>query len=996
MQDVEVRVLGPVEVRVGGRAVPIGSRKQRVVLAALAVEDNRLVSTDALTELLWGDRSVPPSVRVTLRSLVSRLRRALGPAGGCIGARDGGYVLRVDQAAVDTVRFERGLARGRDQLAAGHAADAVGTLRDALALWRGPAHAELDGHEFARPAAHRLEQARLAAVEDLVDAELRAGLTADALDRAEGQVAAHPLRERAWGQLMLARYRSGRQADALAAYRTVHALLRDELGVAPTPTLVELEARILRQDPLLFDDGGAVHAPGRAGPDLPTAATPLVGRSAELGELAGVLAESRLLTLTGTGGVGKTRLALRLATDVTPVHDGGVRLVELAPLDRDAGDGAVLVEVASAFGVATAGAGAPAEIVQRIADHVGDRRVLLVVDNCEHVVDAVARTLDALRRRCSRLTVLATSREPLGVAGEVARAVAPLSLPPPEAGEVADLAGSDAVALFRQRARAVCADFELDADNAAAVARICRRLDGIPLALELAAARMRVLAAEQIAARLDDRFALLTAGERTASPRQRTLRAAMEWSHRLLTADEQVVLRRLAAFATSFDLDAAEAVAGDGGEPGRVADLVFRLVDKSVVATRRRRGAVRFALLETVRSYASERLADAGETAVVRARHRAHYVGLAREQRRVWGAGWDSALWHRRVAAEEENFRAAVSSALADDDHDGALLLLSGLWVHWAWAAGRAEAVGWLRRVVDGPGTDIVARSECAIGLAVLLRWWEVGDPEQSVSLFARAAELAEEADDDACRFWARYFRAEFRMLTGDRDGARADYLDALRWAVPRSSAGWCSYSFGWIAMGSGDATAARAEFARAVDLSGPDDLVRPHALAALAPLLAGHDRAGASAAAAGALASARQFPLPGVHVMALVRAAQAYVLCEQDDAARDIVAELFELQHRLGNLQFRAESFEVVAVLAARSGNDRAAARLLGAGGTVRATRTEDDAGVRVLGDVVEATRRRVLAALGAEAYGREAGAGAAVPVPELVAEMRKAHPWC
>ncbi|MCX6463924.1 MAG: BTAD domain-containing putative transcriptional regulator [Pseudonocardiales bacterium] len=995
MADVEIRVLGPLEVRVDGRVVPIGSRKQRALLAALAVEDNRPVSTDALAELLWGDEGGPPSVRVTLRSLVSRLRRALGPAGGCLAARGGGYVLKVDRAAVDAVRFERALAWGRDRLAAGHATDAVDALRDALALWRGPAHAELDGHEFARPSAHRLEEARLTAVEDLVDAELRAGLTADALARAEGQVAAQPLRERAWGQVMLARYRSGRQADALAAYRTVHALLRDELGVAPTPALVELEARILRQDPLLSDDGPTPPAARRPGPDLPTAPTPLVGRSAELVELAAELVGTRLLTLTGTGGVGKTRLAMRLATDATSAHDGGVRLVELAPLDPDAGDAAVLTEVASAVGVATAGAGTPAEIVRRIADHVGDRRVLLVVDNCEHVVDAVAHGLDALRRRCPHLTVLATSREPLGVGGEVCRAVAPLSVPPPDAAEVADLAGSDAVALFRERARAVCADFELDADNAAAVARICRRLDGIPLALELAAARMRVLGADQIAARLDDRFALLTAGERTASPRQRTLRAAVEWSHRLLTADEQVVLRRLAVFATSFDLDAAEAVAGDGDLAGRVTELVLRLVDRSVVATRRRRGTVRFVLLETVRGFAAERLADAGETAEVRARHRAHYVGLAREQRRVWGAGWDSALWHRRVAAEEENFRAAVSSALADDDHDGALLLLSGLWVHWAWAAGRAEAIGWLRRAVDGPGTDLVARSECALGLAVLLRWWEAGEPEESVRLFARAAALADEADDDACRFWARYFLAEFRMLRGDRDGARAGYLDAQRVAVPRNSAGWCSYSFGWIAMGSGEAAAARVAFARSVDLSGPDDLVRPHALAALAPLLAGSDPERAAAAAAGALASARAFPLPAVHVMALVRAAQTFVLCGEDGAAREVVAELFDLQHRLGNLQFRAESFEVVAALAARSGDHRAAARLLGAGGAVRATRTEDDAGVRVLADVVADTRRRVLAALGAEAYGRAAAAGAAVPVADLVAEVRAAHPW-
>ncbi|MBW0134416.1 AfsR/SARP family transcriptional regulator [Pseudonocardia abyssalis] len=993
MSDVEVRVLGPLEVWVDGCAVRIGSRKQRLLLAALAVQDNRPVGTDALTELLWAAGEVPPSVRVTLRSLVSRLRSALGPAGDRLAPRGGGYVLTVDPAAIDAVRFERGLARGREQLAAGHAAAAVGTLRDALALWRGPAHAELDGHGFARAPAHRLEEARASAVEDLVDAELRAGLTADALDRAEGQVLAHPLRERAWGQLMLARYRCGRQADALAAYRTVHALLRDELAVAPTPALVELQARILRQDPLLAADGGPGPADHAAVPDLPTAPTPLVGRSAVLAELAGLLAGTRLLTLTGVAGVGKTRVALQLATDAAPAHDGGVRLVELAPLDRAAGDGTVLGEVATALGVATAGAGTPAAIVQRIAGRLGDRPLLLVVDNCEHVVGAVARAVEALRRRCPRLTVLATSREPLGLAGEVTRVVPPLSLPAPDAVAVADLAGSDAAVLFRQRARAAAADFELDAGTAAAVARICRRLDGIPLALELAAARMRVLSAEQVAARLDDRFTLLTAGHRTASPRQRTLRGAIEWSHDLLSVDEQVVLRRLAVFAAGFDLDAAAAVAGDGGDAGRVAELVSRLVDKSVVSTRRRRGEVRFVLLETVRGFAAERLSDAGEVGSVRARHRAHYVGSAREQRRVWGAGWDSALWHRRVAAEEENFRAAVASALADGDHDGALLLLSGLWVHWAWAAGRAEAVGWLQAVVDGPGTDAVARCECVVGLAVLLRWWEVGDPERSVRLFVRAAELAEEADDDACRFWVRYFHAEFRMLRGDRDGARAGYLDALRWAVPRSSAGWCSYSFGWLAMGAGDAAAARAEFARAVDLSGDDDLVRPHALAALAPLLAGADPAEASAVAGRALASARDFPLPGVHVMALVRAAQTYVLCGEDDIARDVVAELLDLQHRLGNLQFRAETFEVVSVLAARSGDHRVAARLLGAGGAVRAARTEDDAGVRVLGDVVAATRRSMLAGLGPEAYGREAAAGAAVPVPDLVAEVRAAR---
>jgi tetratricopeptide (TPR) repeat protein len=400
---------------------------------------------------------------------------------------------------------------------------------------------------------------------------------------------------------------------------------------------------------------------------------------------------------------------------------------------------------------------------------------------------------------------------------------------------------------------------------------------------------------------------------------------------------------------------------------------------------------VRFGLLETVRTYGAERLAEAGETDVIRHRHRAYYVAAAAAQRSVWGPGWDSSTWHRRVAAEENNFRTAVAASLADGDHDAALLLLSGLWVHWAWAAGRAEAICWLEQALDGPGLDLVARAECTIALAVLLRWWELGEPDRSVRLFAQAKELAEVADDDGCRFWARYFHAEFLLLRGDGDAATALYLDALRWASSRSSAGWCSYSFGWIAMARGDAAAAQAEFERAVDLAGPDHLVLPHALAALAPLLAAtgdHDRAESTAATA--LASARVFPLPGVHVMALVRAAQTRVLCGTDAAARATVVELFELLHRLGNLQFRAEAFEVVAVLAGRAGDLHGAARYLGSAGAVRAARTEDEAGVRILRASVDATREQAITALGGAAYERETAAGAAVLPMDLVAEVR------
>jgi len=936
LPDVEFRVLGPFEVLVGGRPVPIGSRKQRLVLSALTVEVDRVVGADALSLLLWDD--VPPSsADVTLRSLVSRVRRALGGSGGCLEGRDGGYRLRVDPAQVDGVRFERGVVQARDQLAAGRSEEAASTLRDMLGLWRGPAYCEIADRDFGRPAAHRLDEARADAVEELAEAEIASGEWQQALAVLEPHLAAHPLRERPWEQLMLALYRSGRQAEALAAYRRVRALLRDELGVEPNPALRTLERRILNQDPRLAAVAEHVGAARTAEPvaELPVPLTALVGRAAELAELARVLTRTRLLTLTGVGGVGKTRLALQLARNVECGFAGGVRLVELGTLMPDAGEArwAVAAEVASGLDVASAGATDAEEVLRRVADRLRGRpALLLVLDNCEHVVDAVARFVHGALQRCSELTVLITSREPLAVPGEVVWAVPPLALPPAGTHDLVDLAAGDAVALFCQRAGAAQAGFTLTVDNAPAVERICRRLDGIPLALELAAARMRALGPDQVAARLDSRFELLTAGGRTALPRQQTLRATMDWSYRLLSGDEQVVLRRLTVFAAPFDLDAAEAVAGpEDGPAGTVADVVFRLVDKSVVVAQQRRGEVRFGLLESVRAYAAERLAEAGEGDAVRRRLRMHYTAAAAQQRRVWGSGWDSTGWHRRVAAEEDNFRAAVSAALAGGDHDAALLLLSGLWVHWIWA-GRAEAIGWLEGALKGPGRDLVARTECTIGLASLLRWWELGEPERSVRLFAEAEELAEAADDDGCRFWARYFHAEFLMLRGEGERAKARYLEALRWAAPRSSVGWCSYCFGWLAMGEGDAAAARAEFERAVSLAGRDHMLRPHALAALAPLLAlAGEASAAEETAAAAVASAREFPLPGVLVMALVRAAQAQVLCRADTAAEDTVVELFDLMHRLGTLQFRAEAFEVVAVLTGRAGDLRGAARLLG-----------------------------------------------------------------
>jgi predicted ATPase/DNA-binding SARP family transcriptional activator len=980
-QTTEFGVLGPLEVREDGQPVEIGSRKQRMLLAALLVTPNRIVPTETLVSLLWDDHP-PASVDVTLRSLVSRIRRSLGPGGRCLQARHGGYLLRIDPGLIDAVAFERLAARGRASLDQGRRAEALTLLRDALALWRGPALADIADRDVGRPTASRLEDARADATEDLVDAELAAHRPEQALHHLESQLAAHPLRERAWGQLMLGLYRLGRQADALAAYRRLRATLRDELGVEPNPHLRRLQGQILRQDPEL-DMSSEPPAQVTAPHNLPAALTPLVGRVDELAELDAQLSATRLLTLTGVGGAGKTRLALQLATDVRTRFADGAQLIELAPLTED---DRLAAEVAAALGVSSAGARSPTDLDDRLGQHLHDRRMLLVLDNCEHLVAAAARMVTAILKAGPNITVVATSREPLGVGGEVVWPVPPLSLPPPGAPDPDELDASEAVKLFCQRARAAQVGFGLTSENAAAVAQICRRLDGIPLALELAASRMRVLGAKQIADRLDDRFALLSAGDRTALPRHQTLHATMDWSYQLLAPDEQAALRALAVFPASFDLAAADAVIDTSGSP----DLLFRLVDKSVVVARRRDDEIRYELLETVRSYA-ERLSGAGETNAARCRHREHFTALVAHQRALT-ANWDSASWNHTLATEQSNFRAAITSALAQHDIDGALLIVNGLWSYWVWA-GWAEPLDWLdRALAANAGHDLVARCEATLALAALTTWWELGTPERSTQLFADARALAETADDDNCRARVRFFHAEFLSCRGRRQAAWNEYLDALRWAG-RGLAGWCHHSLGWIAMADGDTGRARADFERAAGLGAHNELLVTHALAALAPLAASDgDDARARTLAEQAVCTAARFTLPGVLVMALVRASQTHLIRADNRAAHDALADLFELLHRHETRQFRAEAFEIAAILAEHAGNARHAARYFGASTSIRQARTEELGSNNALSPLVRASRTRVAATLGEAAYTAATAEGASVPIPSLVAEIRLA----
>jgi predicted ATPase/class 3 adenylate cyclase len=433
--------------------------------------------------------------------------------------------------------------------------------------------------------------------------------------------------------------------------------------------------------------------------NLPAQLASFVGRDRELAEVRALAGSSRLVTLTGAGGSGKTRLVLQVAADLVDGCGDGVWLVELAPVsDEDA----VVPAIAEALGVA-AGRGRPA--LEALVDALAPQDVLIVLDNCEHVIGGCAKAAEVVLRRCPGVHLLATSREPLGIGGETIYRVPPLSLPAADDGDVAAALPSDAVALFAERARQQGAGFAVDEETGPLVASICRRLDGMPLAIELAAARLRSLSLAGLAGRLDQRFRLLTGGSRTALPRQQTLRATVEWSHSLLSSPEQVLLRRLSVFAESFDLDAAEAVCGLGDvEAFDVAGLLGSLVDKSLVVAEPAGAALRYRLLETIRQFAAEQLAEAGEeAAAVQAAHGRHFLALA-ETAAPHLTGREQGVWLARLDADEDNLRRAAEHAARDPDGTGQVLRFGvALRHYWLARARQNEAAGLLQPVLERP-----------------------------------------------------------------------------------------------------------------------------------------------------------------------------------------------------------------------------------------------------------------------------------------------------
>jgi predicted ATPase/DNA-binding SARP family transcriptional activator len=604
-----VSLLGELEVfDDAGAPVVITGAKQRILLAVLASSPGRVVPTDVLAEAIWG-ADPPPAVRNGLQGLVSKVRRLVGST-DVIVMRAGGYVLDVASEDVDAHRFEQLVAQGRAAVSAGDLAVAVDVLAEGEALWRGDALADFMYDDFSSATRVRLGELRLEATEERLGAEVALGRpgTVAAL---ESLVAAHPLRERLRALLMLALYRAGRQSDALRAYRDGRAILGEELGLEPGPELRRLEVAILAQDPTLDGAPPPVSdppAPSRTRLALPAARTPLIGREREVQEVVRLAGQHRLLTLVGPGGVGKTRLALEAARRTAGAMEDGAALVELAAVGDPA---AVRAAVTAGLGMTDPG---------RLAAMIADRELLVVLDNCEHVIDAAADVADHLLSHCPRLRLLATSREGLRIDGEIIWPVPPL-------------AADEATALFVARATAAGAQLDRSGDVERVIGEICARLDGLPLAIELAAARVRAFPLAQVLARLNDRFRLLTGGSRTALPRQQTLRAVVDWSYDLLFDDEQRVFTRLSVFPGGCDLATVHAVCADDDgptvlEPFDVEDLLQALVDKSLINASAGRSDVRYTQLQTLAHYGREKLAERGEAEAVRNAMAARFARL--------------------------------------------------------------------------------------------------------------------------------------------------------------------------------------------------------------------------------------------------------------------------------------------------------------------------------------------------------------------------------
>ncbi|MGW4114135.1 BTAD domain-containing putative transcriptional regulator [Actinosynnema sp. NPDC004786] len=947
-------VLGPLGVwTAGGEAVRVPEAKVRLLLADLLAHEGRPVPADRLAFDLWGDE--PPGNPVnTLQTKVSQLRRALEAAepGGreLVAHGPAGYSVRVDSSTVDVLRFRELVAGGRPG--------------EALALWRGEPLAEFADAPFLAPIVARWQEERLSAVEDFAGSS--------EIDLA-AEVARHPLRERLRALHMKALYRAGRQVEALESYAALRRLLAEELGLEPGPELVALHRAILDHDPAL----GPVTS---ARTNLPVPVTDLVGRDQAVRDLCELPRHARLVTLTGPGGVGKTSLALEVARRVSVVD--GVWLVELAGVGRPE---QVVTAVADALGVREDASGAA------LVEALRDREVLLVLDNCERLVEPVAALVSRLLRALPGLRVLATGQEPLGLAFEVVWAVPPLDV-------------ADAVELFAARAAAAAPGFAVTPANAAVVEAICRRLDGLPLALELAATRVRGLGVTALLDRLDDRFRLLDRGHRDAPARQRTLRAMIDWSWDLLGDAERVVLRRLSVHVDGCALDAAEAVcAGGGVAADEVLDVLTRLVDRSLVVAPEHTGEPRFRLLESVADYGRERLREAGELDAVRAAHAAFHLALA-ERADAELRGPRQLEWLHRLDADTANLRAAHDAAGPADAarlsraltwywflrgrlREGRRLMTATDPVTVAWRTGFGLLLGEPAEPAAISGTAGIAdpaqraRARWFLGYALstvgdmptaeeltgqaLAAFEESGDRwgvaaahsdrvsqalargrvDEARASASRSAELFAALGERWGQLKASFGLGVLAQLSGDNARAEAVHRDGLRVAEELRSWPEVSYKLSWlgrVALTAGDHAKARELHERARRVAAEHGF-SPGEVYAETGLALGARREGRLAAAEAHWERLRPwYRQVGFEAGATLMLAELGFVAElRGDAAGagELHARGLALARQVGDPRAVALALEGLAGARALAGDAKTAARLLGAATAARAS---------------------------------------------------------
>ena len=912
-------VLGPLRVTEGESTLRLGEPQQRKLLALLLASPNRAVATDHLIDQMWGDPA-PPTATHLIQVYVSQLRRSLPDGDGARIIRDGdGYLLRVLPDELDVERLRTAVTEAEGLI--GRQPDLAAAL---VAAALPP-----DGHrplgDFAdespdlREEARRIDELRLRAGELQVEAGLRMGRHNEVLAEVEALTERHPYREHLWELRMLALYRAGRQAEALAVGQALRTVLAEDLGLDPSPAICDLEERILVKDPALLWE------PPPAPCNLPEPVTSFVGRRWELGDIVKAVDSHRLVTLTGPGGIGKTRLAIEAARALLPRFPDGVWWVDLAPL---AGTDQVAGAVASLLGAVAS----PTSAIEAVVGSLAPRTALVVFDNCEHLARPVGRLAGAILEGAPSVTVLATSRVPLGIRGEVTWSVPGLSLPDRGDGPPVELLGSDAVRLLVERGMDADRTFALSQANAAAAVEVCDRLDALPLAIEMAAARLRSLSPTEIAAGLDDRFSLLggTAGE---DRRHGSLEAACDWSYRLLEPRMRRVFDRLSVLHGSFDLEAAGAVGQVGIERLTAADAATRLVETSMITVERRDDRVRYRMLETLREYGVGHLADRGEFDTINDAHSRHFLGLAVEAGNHVVTP-EFAVWSDRLFDAHDDLQQALGWSLSHHDRSETLRAAPALFYHWYRVGDGVEAARWSAHMLDG-AVDAPPELRAWTHMAATFAANLLGDPEGAAHHSGKALRLIDENGSVTPRVMALYCRAHWAFQVGEFESMEHLCRDALRvcdahgrtWdrAGPLSLLGIA------VLFGRGDLDEAR----RLVEAALPLHRRLGHTaglttINPLSPILRMQgDLAGAERAALQACAWAEG---TGWEAQPLVFLAEAHLDRGDLDEARRVLRRAVRKAREAGlDIWFRI-GLRVLARVEARAGDPRTAAGLFGA----------------------------------------------------------------